>query len=155
MVAFIWNLALLAVAVPALAIPAPTETPDLSKRTIIDGRTADCLGVQFFQQAAVVAAGQAAVNHVRAKTTVGTNKYPHVFRNKPENFVFQAGCNPPYWEFPIMPNGAIFAGRNNNQPGTERVVIGSISSTSNDAHLCGVMTHIGATGNGFKECILT
>ncbi|CAE6467948.1 unnamed protein product [Rhizoctonia solani] len=154
MVAFIWNLALLALAVPALAIPAPSETLDLSKRTITDIKQAGCGGTKFFSRAQVQAAAQAAVNHQRAGTTVGFNNYPHEFFNSPDNVPFQAGCNAPWFEFPILSNRQIFTGASG--PGPDRVVIGSISNTANDAVLCGVMTHTGAPNPGlFVGCNLS
>ncbi|CAE6409294.1 unnamed protein product [Rhizoctonia solani] len=139
MVTFIWNLALLALAAPTLAIPAPTET--LDKRTITSPKKATCHGYTY-TQSRVQAAAQAAASHLNARTTVGQNAYPHQFRNSPENFVFQAGCNAPYYEFPILQSGSIFTGATG--PGADRVVIGSMSSTKADAVLCGAMTHTGA-----------
>ncbi|CUA74166.1 hypothetical protein RSOLAG22IIIB_10998 [Rhizoctonia solani] len=150
MIAFVWNLALLALAVPALAIPAPTESVDLGKRTISDVMNINCQGV-YFQDTYVEASAQKAANHLKAGTTVGNNRYPHVYRNRPENFQFQAGCNAPYYEFPLMSNGRVY---NGGDPKADRVVIGSWVSGTANAKLCGGVTHRGATGNGFKQCSL-
>ncbi|CUA72119.1 hypothetical protein RSOLAG22IIIB_10105 [Rhizoctonia solani] len=164
MVAFIWNLALLALAVPALAAPAPATVPTgfdtrsptvhLNKRTIYGGKNAQCPAPnnQYYSKAAVEAAAQRAADHLFAGTTVGTGNYPHKFNNK-EAFVYP-NCSPPYYEFPIMASGQIFAGKNNKYPDADRVVIGN--RAGNSANLCGVMTHNGApVKNGFLPCALS
>ncbi|CAE6485672.1 unnamed protein product, partial [Rhizoctonia solani] len=133
MVAFVWNLALLALAAPALAMPAPNGTVELSKRAITSPsyNWADCQGYNFYQKSAVTAAAQEAVRLLQDGDTVGFNSYPHRYYNS-ENIPFQAGCNSPWYEFPILPNGKLFTGWSG--PGTDRVVIGTWSGAN--AHLC-------------------
>ncbi|CAE6511716.1 unnamed protein product [Rhizoctonia solani] len=128
----------------ALAIPAPTKTTPLDKRTITGVTAADCDGFTF-TSAQVAAAASAAASHVAAGTTVGSNSYPHVFNNR-EGFTFQSGCRSPYYEFPLF-RSSVYTG---GDPSYNRVVIGSVSGSN--AAFCDVITHYGASGNNFLQC---
>ncbi|CAE7196042.1 unnamed protein product [Rhizoctonia solani] len=130
MVVFISNLALLVLAVPALAIP----TSYLSERDMTSPNMATCDRF-IYTQARVWAAAQAAAWHIITRTIVGQNGYPHRFMNYPENFVFHASCNAPYYEFPILQSGSIFTGT--TSPGPDRVVIGSMWNERGNMVLCG------------------
>ncbi|CAE6443710.1 unnamed protein product, partial [Rhizoctonia solani] len=59
---------------------------------------------------------------------------------------FSENCSRPFFEFPIF-NSQVYTGGN---PGPDRIVIGSLSGA--DATVCGVITHTGASGNGFTQC---
>jgi hypothetical protein len=52
----------------------------------------------------------------------------------------------PYLEFPILESGAY---NDNESPGADRVVIGSIATDYSSAVFCAVITHDGSTKNGF------
>ncbi|KAG8751499.1 hypothetical protein FRC11_009317 [Ceratobasidium sp. 423] len=151
----------------ALAIPAPTKTTPLDKRTITGVTAADCDGFTF-TSAQVAAAASAAASHVAAGTTVGSNSYPHVFNNREgkrnlhkfqarfdhsqklkfylTGFTFQSGCRSPYYEFPLF-RSSVYTG---GDPSYNRVVIGSVSGSN--AAFCDVITHYGASGNNFLQC---
>ncbi|CAE7219053.1 unnamed protein product [Rhizoctonia solani] len=131
MVAFLWNWIILAPAALVLAIPTPNETAKLSKRTITGSRGATC-ATNAFTVAEVGAAAQTAANLLNAGATVGPRNHPHQYPNF-QGFVFEAGCNPPFFEFPILKTGIY----NGGLPGPDRVIIGSMSSTSADAAFCG------------------
>jgi hypothetical protein len=55
----------------------------------------------------------------------------------------------PYLEFPILESGAY---NDNESPGADRVVIGSIATDYSSAVFCAAITHDGSTKNGFTEC---
>lgn len=87
-------------------------------------------------------AAEAACDHVKDKTTAGSNKYPHSYRNF-EKFEFD-GVKGPYYNFPMMPNGRIYT---SGAPGTDRVII------NQKCELAGQITHTGASSrNGFVDC---
>lgn len=64
-----------------------------------------------------------------------------------EKFQF-SHAQKPYLEFPILESGDY----DNQSPGADRVVIGSISTDYSSAVFCAVITHDGSTKNGFTEC---
>jgi len=76
----------------------------------------------------------------QAGETEGSGKYPHTFRND-EDFEFDVPG--PYQEFPILDDFQEYDG---GSPGPDRVVF------NEDGTLAGVITHTGASGNGFVEC---
>ncbi|KAF7305357.1 hypothetical protein HMN09_00787700 [Mycena chlorophos] len=81
--------------------------------------------------------------------TVGEDRYPHVY-NDYEKFNF-GHAQKPFFEFPIMPNGSVYAGQ--SSPGADRVVFGSIAADYSSAIFCAVITHTGAKKyDGFVEC---
>ncbi|CAE7219036.1 unnamed protein product [Rhizoctonia solani] len=152
MVACIWNLALLVLAAPALAIPTPDETVDLSKRRISGVRGAKCAGRPHIR-ASIEFAAQEAAHHLNAGIVVGngTHNYPCRFSNI-EGFKFAAGCDAPFFEFPLLMAG-IYTGI--TPQGPDRVIIGSVSRMSADAAFCGVITRTGApTNSSFVGCTL-
>jgi len=65
-----------------------------------------------------------------------------------EHFSFP-NAQKPYLEFPILESGAF---TDDESPGADRVVIGSISSDYSSAVFCAVITHDGSRKNGFTEC---
>ena len=65
-----------------------------------------------------------------------------------EKFSF-SHAQKPYLEFPILESGSY---TDDESPGADRVVIGSISSDYSSAVFCAVLTHDGSTKNGFTEC---
>ncbi|KAG8705560.1 hypothetical protein FRC08_001610 [Ceratobasidium sp. 394] len=144
MVALIKAILLVVLSGLALAIPAPTKTSPAEKRTISGVTGADCGGFTFTADQ-VAAAASAAASHIASDSVVGSNKYPHVFNNR---FTFDDGCNPPFFEFPVFPSKVYTGG----SPGADRVIVGSVSGS--DAAFCAVdvITHRGATGNGFLQC---
>ncbi|KAH7323371.1 Ribonuclease/ribotoxin [Rhizoctonia solani] len=131
----------------ALAIPTPTKPSDLFKRTISGAVGADC-GQTAFTEAEVEAAASAAASLAAKGSQIGKNKYPHQFNNR-EGFEFLPNCSPPFFEFPIFKSKVYTGG----SPGPDRVVFGSLSGS--DSAFCGLITHTGASGNGFLQCEAT
>ncbi|KAH6603881.1 hypothetical protein Trco_007327 [Trichoderma cornu-damae] len=115
----------------ASAVPST----ELTKRD-----TATC-GKVFYSAGAVGAASSAACSHVRAGSTAGGSTYPHRYNNR-ERFRFK-GLPKPYFEFPILSSGKVYTG---GDPGADRVVI------TGQCSIAGVITHKGASGNGFVAC---
>lgn len=74
----------------------------------IQRRDEGTCGTKFYNSAAVSAAASAACQHVEDGTQVGSNKYPHQYRNM-EGFNFK-GLAGPFQEFPILSNGNIYSG---------------------------------------------
>lgn len=74
---------------------------------------------------------------------VQSNSFPDY-----EKFSFQY-AKKPYLEIPILESGVY---NDNESPGADRVVIGSISTDYSSAVFCAVITHDGSTKNGFTEC---
>ncbi|EHK47104.1 hypothetical protein TRIATDRAFT_81505 [Trichoderma atroviride IMI 206040] len=129
---------LLALVAFASAAPASEPANDLVERF-----SGGC-GVKqasFYGDAQVAAAAQKACTLFKAKQTVGSNKYPHTFKNG-EKFKFN-GVKGPYQEFPIINTGALYSG---GAPGADRVVITS------SCQVAGLITHNGAKGNKFVPC---
>ena len=100
-----------------------------------------------FTASAVQAASNAALSHLNAGTQVGSNDYPHQYNNY-EGFTFNAGCSPPYYEFPVFKSGVYTGG----DPGADRIVIGTWSGSAGTAKFCDAITHYGASGNAFLQC---
>ncbi|KAG5912791.1 hypothetical protein E4U53_005151, partial [Claviceps sorghi] len=69
--------------------------------------SASC-GSNHYSSAAIAAAADAACPRVKKGTAVGSNLYPHQYKNF-ENFRLK-GLSGPFYEFPIMYNGQIFYG---------------------------------------------
>ncbi|KAF7562164.1 hypothetical protein G7046_g1977 [Stylonectria norvegica] len=107
----------------------------------LDRRAAATCGSTSYTAAAVNAASVAACNYVKADDTAGTSTYPHVYNNL-EGFAF-GGLSGPYYEFPILSSGSIYAG---GSPGPDRVVITAACKQA------GTITHTGASGNDFVAC---
>ncbi|CAE6519175.1 unnamed protein product [Rhizoctonia solani] len=138
---------LLALSALALAIPTPTKSSTLFNRTVSGAAGANC-GKNTFTATEVEAAAAAAASHAAAGSQIGKNKYPHRFNNR-EGFEFQSNCNPPFLEFPIF-NSKVYAG---GSPGPDRVFIPRFRvQLINPTGLTGVITHTGASGNGFLQC---
>ncbi|CUA72991.1 hypothetical protein RSOLAG22IIIB_05123 [Rhizoctonia solani] len=144
MVALLQTYVVLALSAFAMAIPTPTKTSVLFKRTITGAQSASC-GNNEFTVTAVQSAAEAAASRVAEGSQVGRNKYPHKFNNR-EGFEFLPGCQAPFFEFPIFESKVYTGG----SPGPDRVVIGSVDGA--DAAFCGLMTHTGAGGNNFLQC---
>ncbi|KAA8894192.1 ribonuclease T1 [Sphaerosporella brunnea] len=105
---------------------------------------ADCNGYAF-AASAVQAASNAAIAHIADGTTA--SDYPHQYNNY-EGFTFNAGCNPPYYEFPVFKSQVYTGG----SPGADRVVVGSVAAAAGTGVFCDVITHHGASGNAFLLC---
>ncbi|CAE6489437.1 unnamed protein product [Rhizoctonia solani] len=164
MFALLQIFAVFALSALARAIPTPTKTSNLFKRTISGAVAANC-GEATFTVSEVEAAASAAASLAAIGSQIGKNKYPHQFNNREGmsflskqtlpplisvflalGFEFLPDCSPPFFEFPIF-NSEVYTGGN---PGPDRVVIGSLSGA--DSAFCGVITHTGARGNAFKQC---
>ncbi|CAZ85453.1 unnamed protein product [Tuber melanosporum] len=90
-------------------------TPTLA---VVSGITGvNCHGY-IFTPAQVSNAANAALSHLNAGTQVGSNDYPHQYNNR-EGFIFNSGCWPPYYAFPIFRDHVYTGG----SPGPDRVVI--------------------------------
>ncbi|KAF8448461.1 Ribonuclease/ribotoxin [Terfezia claveryi] len=117
----------------------------LSVAQSITGITgADCNNFVILPKA-INSAALAALRHLNAGTTVGRNNYPHRYNNL-EGFTFNAGCKPPYYEFPVFTDRVYIGG----SPGLDRVVVGSWNGTN--AMYCDAITHSGASRNNFNLC---
>ena len=68
--------------------------------------------------------------------------------NDYEKFNF-AHAKAPYLEFPVQTSGVYDGG----SPGADRIVIGSIASDYSSAVYAATITHTGAKGDDFKECV--
>jgi hypothetical protein len=94
------------------------------------------------------------VTSIRTSTTVFAPVWPktNLVQSNPfpdyEKFSFQY-AKKPYLEFSILESGTY---SDNEPPGADRVVIGSIATDYSSAVFCAVITHNGSTKNGFTEC---
>ena len=77
----------------------------------------------------------------KAGETDGSSSYPHTYNNY-EDFDFP--INGPYQEFPIMSDFDEYDG---GSPGADRVIFNT------QCQLAGVITHTGANGNAFVDCM--
>ncbi|KZZ87926.1 Ribonuclease/ribotoxin [Moelleriella libera RCEF 2490] len=102
--------------------------------------SASCGKTQYTTNA-INRAADASCSYIKKGTTVGTNNYPHEYKNL-EKFSLQ-GLSGPFFEFPVLANGQIYSG---GSPGPDRVVL------TQDCKQAGVLTHQGANGNAFLEC---
>jgi hypothetical protein len=124
----------------------------------------NCDNKTEYDRATINAACTQALNLASQGQTLGRDKYPHVYngncslvpinlvKSDPlqdyEKFQFEH-AQKPYLEFPILESGAY---TDNESPGADRVIIGSISTDYSSAIFCAVITHDGSTKNGFTEC---
>ncbi|KAH8805526.1 Ribonuclease/ribotoxin [Xylogone sp. PMI_703] len=108
----------------------------------------NCDNKSSYDESAINAACQQALQLASEKRTVGKDKYPHAY-NDYEHFKFDH-AKKPYLEFPIMEDGSAYDG--SGSPGADRVVIGSIASDYSSAVFCAVITHDGSKSDGFTEC---
>jgi ribonuclease len=68
---------------------------------------------------------------------------PNVYRyNDYEGFSFPVSG--PYYEFPILSSEQVYSG---GSPGADRVVF------NGNGDLAGLITHTGASGNNFLQCV--
>ncbi|KAK2609084.1 hypothetical protein QQS21_002311 [Conoideocrella luteorostrata] len=102
--------------------------------------TATC-GNTVYKSDALDKAADASCSMVKKGTSVGTNRYPHQYKNL-EKFKL-SGLTGPFYEFPILSNGQVYSG---GSPGADRII------TTQDCKQAGVLTHQGASGNAFREC---
>jgi len=107
----------------------------------------NCDNKTEYDRAAINSASTQALNLASKGQTLGRDKYPHAY-NDYEHFSFP-NAQKPYLEFPVLESGAF---TNEESPGADRVVIGSISTDYSSAVFCAVITHDGSTKNGFTEC---
>ncbi|KAK6852159.1 hypothetical protein PG990_014711 [Apiospora arundinis] len=73
--------------------------------------------------------------------TLGSGKYPHQYKNF-EKFNFPTSA--PWYEFPILSSNKIYTG---GSPGADRVIF------DNKGTLNSLITHSGAKGNNFVNCV--
>ncbi|KAE9367606.1 Ribonuclease/ribotoxin [Stipitochalara longipes BDJ] len=107
----------------------------------------NCDNKTEYDREAINAACTQALSLASQGKTIGRDSYPHVY-NDYEKFSFQY-AKKPYLEFPILGSGAF---DDNESPGADRVIIGSIATDYSSAVFCAVITHDGSTKNGFTEC---
>ncbi|PMD18345.1 Ribonuclease/ribotoxin [Hyaloscypha hepaticicola] len=107
----------------------------------------NCDNKTEYDRATINAACTQALNLASQGQTLGRDRYPHVY-NDYEKFQFEH-AQKPYLEFPILESGAY---TDDESPGADRVIIGSISTDYSSAIFCAVITHDGSTRNGFTEC---
>lgn len=79
--------------------------------------SASCGKTQYTTNA-INKAADASCSYIKKGTTVGTNNYPHEYKNL-EKFSLQ-GLSGPFFEFPVLANGQIYSGgaSSRSQPGT-------------------------------------
>ncbi|KAG6036496.1 hypothetical protein E4U41_005701 [Claviceps citrina] len=104
------------------------------------GGSATCGSTEYSSEA-VAKAADASCQRVKKGTAVGSNSYPHQYKNF-EKFSLK-GLSGPFYEFPILASGQIYSG---GSPGPDRVII------TKDCTQAGVLTHQGAKNNAFREC---
>nr|P00652.2 RecName: Full=Guanyl-specific ribonuclease C2; Short=RNase C-2; Flags: Precursor [Aspergillus clavatus NRRL 1] len=119
-----------ALLVPALAAPQGLDVRDCDYTC----------GSHCYSASAVSDAQSAGYQLYSAGQSVGRSRYPHQYRNY-EGFNFPVSGN--YYEWPILSSGSTY---NGGSPGADRVVF-----NDND-ELAGLITHTGASGNGFVAC---
>ncbi|KAK8117752.1 uncharacterized protein PG998_006033 [Apiospora kogelbergensis] len=78
--------------------------------------------------------------HQQAQT-LGSGKYPHQYKNF-EKFDFPSAA--PWYEFPILSSAKVYTG---GSPGADRVIF------DNKGTLDSLITHSGAKGNSFVNCV--
>ncbi|KAL7273169.1 hypothetical protein RUND412_003995 [Rhizina undulata] len=125
-------------------LASPDFTSVLAVQGVSGVVAVDCDGYAI-SKSTVQNAAEEALGHLNAGTQVGRNGYPHQYKNY-ETFIFNAGCEAPYYEFPVF-GSYIYTG---GPPGCSRVIIGSWDGTN--ATFCGSITHCGASGNAFLRC---
>ncbi|MCJ1425124.1 hypothetical protein MMC29_003012 [Sticta canariensis] len=119
-----------------LAIGSSTIANPLSVRQCVD----EC-GSTCYYQSDINDAVQQGCNYYEQDTIVGKDKYPHVY-NDYEGFNFPDSG--PYYEFPILSSYKAYTG---GSPGPDRVIF------TGDCTYEGVITHTGAGGNDFLQCV--
>ncbi|CAE6475560.1 unnamed protein product [Rhizoctonia solani] len=151
-----------------LAIPAPTKTTPLDKRTISGVTAADCDGFTF-TSAQVAAAASAAATHIASGTTVGSNSYPHVFNNREgernASLSIPAAAHPFTNSRCFVRRSILVVTRATTASLLEvsldrmlRSVVGVCSASTSKILIIlmfpfvDVITHYGATGNNFLQC---
>lgn len=100
---------------------------------------ADTCGNTCYTQADIDAAVQQGFSDLQSSSAAG--KYPHQY-NDFEGFSFPDPA--PFYEFPILASEQAYSG---GSPGADRVIFDS------NGNYEGVITHQGASGNNFVQCI--
>jgi hypothetical protein len=123
----------------------------------------NCDNKTEYDRATINSACTQALNLASQGQTLGRDKYPHAYNGSSLSSILLSGpdvlsdyehfsfsnAQKPYLEFPILESGAF---TDDESPGADRVVIGSISTDYSSAVFCAVITHDGSTKNGFTEC---
>ena len=122
------------------ALAAPTSISPASPALALRQAGGATCGSNDYSSGDVSDAANTACNYVASGSTVGSNKYPHIYHDY-EGFDLSAPG--PWYEFPILASGQEYSG---GSPGADRVII------NDNCDLAGVLTHTGASGNNFKEC---
>ena len=100
---------------------------------------ADTCGSTCYSQSDIDAAVQQGFSDLQSGNA--PDNYPHQYKDY-EGFSFPD--SPPYYEFPILASEQTYTG---GSPGADRVVFDSNGTFE------GVITHQGASGNDFVQCI--
>lgn len=119
-----------------LALGSSAIANPLSIRQCVD----EC-GNTCYYQSDINAAVQQGCGYYSQDETVGSGKYPHAY-NDYEGINFPSSG--PYYEFPILSSYKVYTG---GSPGPDRVIF------TGDCTYEGVITHTGASGNDFLQCV--
>lgn len=124
---------------PLLRVRLPSPYHSLRSNTS-QRQCAETCGDTCYSQDDINAAVQQGYGYYEDGTTVGSDDYPHQYKDY-EGFTFpDAG---PYYEFPILSDDELY---NGGSPGADRVIFTGSGTYE------GVITHTGATGNDFLQC---
>ena len=127
-----------------LFLPLVLSTPISPLFSRQDTSCADTCGTTCYWASDISAAVSAGYALYTSGQTAGSGSgaYPHQY-NDYEGFDF-APVDGPYYEFPILDSFKVYSG---GSPGADRVVF------NGDGDLAGVITHTGARGDDFLQCV--
>ncbi|EIN12043.1 guanyl-specific ribonuclease T1 precursor [Punctularia strigosozonata HHB-11173 SS5] len=112
----------------------------LPQRRALPSGTVTC-GSHKYSVSQVSSAVSQGYKDYKAGTEVGSNDYPHTFRNDEGLKLYCSGSS--WEEFPILTSGVYTGG----SPGADRVIFDTSGT------YCAVATHTGASStNGFVSC---
>ncbi|EHY53466.1 hypothetical protein HRR83_003670 [Exophiala dermatitidis] len=124
-----------------ISSPSPPHTHLVTRRNPSTSSCAETCGTTCYYQTTIDTAVAEGYSLYQSGQTEGSDKYPHEY-NDYEGFSFAVPG--PYYEFPILRTFKAYEG---GSPGADRVVFNT------DGELAGVITHTGAGGNDFVECV--
>ncbi|KAL1954197.1 hypothetical protein VTO42DRAFT_1553 [Malbranchea cinnamomea] len=155
-----FTLFFLAVAVAAVAFPSPeVVAPDFESAELLagvkglPGKTIVCAKNRFTAKQ-IRNVANATLRHISNKSIKTSDtgvSYPHRYNYKDPHVKLSKSCKKgdELYEFPIESHGVWRGGSVRHIP--DRIVLkGKLGKK--DATYCGLITHTGATGNGFKSC---
>lgn len=125
---------------PLLRVRLPSFV-SLPRSNVAQRQCAETCGSTCYSQDDIDAAVEQGYGYYEDGTTVGNDKYPHKY-NDYEGFTFPD--DGPYYEFPILSDEDVYTG---GSPGADRVIFTGSGTYE------GVITHTGASGNDFLQCI--